>query len=83
MSKPREQAWFRAKRYGYGWGWPATWQGWVVLLGYFAVWGLSGVACLPERLPAFLCMTVRLSVVLLGICFWKGETPRWRWGEDP
>jgi hypothetical protein len=83
MPKPREQAWFRAKRYGYGWGWPATWQGWGVLLGYFAVLGLSGVAFLPERLPAFLCVTVLFSVVLLGICFWKGETPRWRWREDP
>lgn len=28
--------WFPAKRYGWGWGPPATWQGWVVLLLWFA-----------------------------------------------
>ena len=26
--------WFPARRYGWGWGLPATWQGWLVLAGY-------------------------------------------------
>lgn len=26
-----------AKRYGWGWGLPSTWQGWVVLLAYVAL----------------------------------------------
>jgi hypothetical protein len=29
--------WFAAKRYGYGWGLPLTWQGWLVYAGWFAV----------------------------------------------
>ena len=26
--------WFRAKRYGWGWGLPCSWQGWV----FFLIW---------------------------------------------
>ena len=26
--------WFPAKRYGWGWGLPATWQGWTVLAAF-------------------------------------------------
>ncbi len=26
--------WFPAKRYGWGWGFPSTWQGWVVFAAF-------------------------------------------------
>ena len=29
--------WFPAKRYGWGWGTPTTWQGWAVFLVYAAL----------------------------------------------
>lgn len=29
--------WFRAKRYGWGWGLPVRWQAWVVLIAYGAL----------------------------------------------
>ena len=29
--------WFPAKRFGWGWGPPATWQGWCVLLVFLAL----------------------------------------------
>jgi hypothetical protein len=29
--------WFRAKRYGWGWGLPAKWQGWLILAVYVAL----------------------------------------------
>jgi hypothetical protein len=29
--------WFPAKRYGWGWGLPSTWEGWVVLAVYLAL----------------------------------------------
>jgi hypothetical protein len=29
--------WFPAKRYGYGWGIPNSWQGWVVLVAFVAL----------------------------------------------
>ena len=28
------QYWFPAKRYGWGWGFPMTWQGWVAFAGF-------------------------------------------------
>lgn len=41
MSLPQNQAWFRAKTYGCGWGLPSRLQGWLVMLVYFAalLWG--------------------------------------------
>ena len=29
--------WFPVKRYGWGWGLPVRWQGWVVLAAYLAL----------------------------------------------
>jgi hypothetical protein len=35
----------------------------------------------PERgLPGFIAAGFGLSAVLIAICWWKGELPRWRWG---
>jgi len=34
MSEEEKKFWFPAKRYGWGWGLPCRWQGWVVLLIY-------------------------------------------------
>ena len=31
-----KEYWFPAKKYGWGWGLPSTWQGWVVYCVYFA-----------------------------------------------
>ncbi len=30
------KAWFAPKRYGYGAGLPISWEGWAVLIGFFA-----------------------------------------------
>ena len=72
--------WFRAKRYGWGWSWPLTWQGWLVLAVYFA---LIGVGALYVRTNAFVFFmyVAALSVVLVAICWRTGEPPRWRWGK--
>jgi hypothetical protein len=72
--------WFRAKRYGYGWGLPASWQGWVVLLLYVA--GLAaGGALLPENAAGYALLVLVMTVALIGIGYAKGEPPRWRWGR--
>jgi hypothetical protein len=75
--------WFPAKRYGWGWGFPITWQGWLVLLGFFAL-VLFGIYLFPPRqsLAAFVLYVVALSVLLTLVCWLKGEPPRWRWGND-
>jgi lipoprotein signal peptidase len=81
---PKDKAyWFPAKKYGWGWGPPSTWQGWVVML----VWGVvlfGGLFLLrrnPYRPASNLAFVVLMGGVLALICYWKGEPPRWRWGD--
>ena len=76
-----DDIWFPAKRYGWGWGPPVTWQGWVVLIAFMAAIPLIAVRFPPHRAPAAFAVLVLLDVMaLMAICWWKGETPRWRWG---
>jgi len=81
MSLPRNEAWFPAKSYGWGWGLPQRRQGWLVLLALLA--GLVAVAPLARtHLPYFIACAAAMLGALIVICLWKGEAPRWRWGED-
>jgi hypothetical protein len=76
------RAWFPAKRYGWGWGLPLVWQGWLV-------YGISGVAlCLilrwvpPTQHPIrFVGWMVAWVAALISVCLLKGERPQWRWGR--
>jgi hypothetical protein len=78
-----QQYWFPAKRYGWGWGIPATWQGWAVMAAFLVLIVIGAVAFPPHRAPAiFVSYVVMLSIVLTGVCWWKGEPPRWRWGGE-
>lgn len=75
------QYWFKAKTYGWGWGLPATWQGWVAYAVFFL--GVIGVgrAFPPQRAPVFFAIgLVALAALLFVVCLLKGEPPRWRWG---
>ena len=82
MGAPESQYWFRAKRYGWGWGLPLTWQGWAVL-GLFGVLLVLGNVWLPPAAHAvpFAIYVSVLSAVLVGVCYLKGEPPKWHWGE--
>ena len=73
--------WFRAKRYGWGWGLPSTWQGWIVLLGYLAlvVGGIPFVQVSKGSI-VYLAYVAVLTAGLIVICWLTGEPPRWRWG---
>jgi hypothetical protein len=75
--------WFPAKRYGWGWGPPARWQGWVVML-LWTVAVFEGLFLLrhnPYRPAVSLAFVFFMSAVLTLICYWKGEPTKWRWGE--
>jgi hypothetical protein len=75
--------WFPAKRYGWGWGLPITWQGWLVFAAFFAMVAAGAFLFPPrEMLTAYLAYIAVLSIALSGVCWLKGEPPRWRWGED-
>lgn len=74
--------WFRAKRYGWGWGLPVVWQGWLVYGVAFALLAGCFFAFPPEERPEpFLVCTSVVVLLLLAVCWWKGEPPRWRWGK--
>ena len=73
--------WFRAKRYGYGWGFPVTWQGWVVMAVFLLVLLGAGRLLMPQHVGAFLAVALLASVGLIAVCFAKGEPTRWRWGD--
>ena len=82
MSLPKDQAWFLAKRYGYGWGLPARWQGWIVLAIYCFTLLFAGLALAESRPRQFAACLFISTVLLVAVCVWKGETPRWRWGRS-
>ena len=76
-----KQYWFPAKRYGWGWGLPTTWQGWAVLISYLVVIGLVSVWVPPSVNPDRFWGLVFLATVALGVIVWrKGEPPGWHWG---
>jgi hypothetical protein len=81
MDTNEKPVWFAAKRYGWGWGLPCAWQGWVV----FAVWlgFVCGTALLmvPGHFALWMASTAVLATALFAVCLIKGERPRWRWGE--
>ena len=74
--------WFPAKRYGWGWGLPSSWQGWMVLAVFIGLLG-GGFLLFPPKtnLGAFVAYVFLLAALLFGICWLKGEPPRWRWGK--
>jgi uncharacterized membrane protein HdeD (DUF308 family) len=76
-----QKYWFPAKRYGWGWGLPSSWQGWVVFAAFLSLVAAGYFMFLPAQGLAFYIYVVFLVVLLTGICWLKGEPPRWRWGS--
>jgi hypothetical protein len=81
--EPDTKYWFSAKRYGWGWGLPIRWQGWLVLAAFVGLLVLGAFLFPPRAQPAaYLIYVALLSAVLTTICWLTGEPPRWRWGDD-
>ena len=81
MQSDKKKIWFPTKRYGWGWGPPCAWQGWVVM----AVWVIllsGGGFLLPAHRVLFAVYAVILCGALVIVCYLKGEKPRWRWGGE-
>jgi hypothetical protein len=78
-----QKYWFPAKRFGWGWGIPSVWQGWVVLLVFFGLLTGGALVLLPAHGAAiFVAYSSVLSAILVAVCWIKGEPPRWRWGSQ-
>ena len=75
--------WFAAKRYGWGWGLPTAWQGWVAS-AVFLVLIVAGAFFFPpvKATGEFVAYTIGWGVLMVGVCWLKGEPTRWRWGKD-
>lgn len=73
--------WFAPKRYGFGSGFPISWQGWAVLAGYVAL--LAGCAQFLERKP--LAAGSLIAVAMIALVMIAARTTRggwrWRWGS--
>ncbi len=87
MKKAKQKKyWFKRKFYGWGWS-PASWEGWAFITIYIAILtlnafrldapGLSVQQVLGDILPE----TAFLTILLIAICYCKGETPHWQWGD--
>jgi hypothetical protein len=65
--------WFRAKRYGWGWGLPCSWQGWVFFVAWLAVLTLATARLIPRRPFVFTLALTAMTALLVMICYIKGE----------
>lgn len=75
--------WFPAKTYGWGWGLPRTWEGWLVFVLYLALLLLAQRLFPPDQDPLrYTGCALLLSIALILICLAKGEPPSWRWGSS-
>ena len=81
MPLNEKKIWFPAKRYGWGWGLPVCWQGWVVIVVWVLLLG-AGTFLIPKHPGLYVAYSLVLALVLIIICYLKGEKPRWRWGKD-
>lgn len=82
MARPEKKPWFPAKTYGWGWGLPVHWKGWL----FFIIWLASFIAGGRYMVSAgnvipFWLFAVFMILVLIVVCWIKGERPGWRWGE--
>ncbi len=86
MSK--KKYWFGTKNYGYGWGLPTSWEGWISFLVFSVIFvGALSILVLPyvdtqippANLIILLCIFALDVFALVAVSYRYGETPEWRW----
>ena len=71
--------WFPAKKYGYGWGLPCTWQVWVGFVLYLAIlFAATTTLAKDQNVARFLGIVFLDTTALVIICWLTGEELRWR-----
>jgi hypothetical protein len=81
MDPTKPKYWFPAKKYGWGWGPPICWQGWLVMIIWIMLLTAGGIFIMPAT-AKFIAYAIFMCLPLSLICYLKGEPPRWRWGKD-
>ena len=80
---PRPSILVSGKALRLGVGSPITWQGWTVIFVFLCLVMAGALLIHPRKSPTgFVAYVVLLNVLLVGVCWWKGEPPRWRWDDD-
>ena len=69
----KNQYWFPAKRFGWGWGPPTTWQGWAVLIVWLAAIASAAFLLMPAHLVAFLLFNLILIATLVAHLLCEGR----------
>jgi hypothetical protein len=82
MKKNEKQIWFPAKKYGWGWGLPCTWQGWMVYAVWFVLFFCGAIVLAPRSIGLYIAYAIVLGIAFIIVVSIKGEKPRWRWGKD-
>ena len=75
--KKNRRLWFKAKNFGWGW-YPSTWEGWVVLLIYILYITITSTISYSFKSSFEILFA---TILLIIVCFLKGEKPEWRWGK--
>lgn len=81
-----EGYWFKRKLYGWGWT-PARWQGWATVIAYVAallvvLLPLEGQVLTTDEIVRRVAAPVAvLTLLLIAVSYYKGESPRWQWGR--
>ncbi len=82
MRRSDNTVWVPAKRFGWGWGFPITWQGWFFLLAWIAGLVLGpGLVPILRKPPLSWAFGFAMVAFLLTVCWIKGDKPKWRWGD--
>jgi len=82
MPLPKDEAWFPAKTYGWGWGLPSRKEGWLVMGLWLLALVFPGVPIAVWNIAVYVVYVVLASAALTIFLYWKGEEPKWRWGKD-
>ena len=85
--KTLQEYWFGRKRYGYGWGMPISWQGWLALVLYLATVLLSSVLLLHDApddtftidVVYFIGLVSMLTTLFILIARKHAPKPKWQW----
>lgn len=79
----KKNLWFKRRRYGWGWT-PVVWQGWLNVVVYLFILIPSNLYFMngsKKGILIFLGILILATLILLLVSFWKGPTPKWRFGK--
>lgn len=74
-----KKIWFKRKLYGWGWT-PCTWEGWLVIIVWLFFF-LVATSNFDHEWMKNILFIILSTLILLYICYKKGEKPRWQWGK--